>query len=228
MRILLAEDNSQLSHVIVAALQTSQYTVDAVANGQKAVEYAKQHPYDVIILDIMMPVKSGLEALREIRSSGDRTYVIMLTALSEVTDKVNGLDAGADDYLTKPFSLKELLARLRSLERRFDSLDEDVLKFGNVTLDGNEQVLKSENSISLSSKESRLLQYLILNAGKELSSQTLLNQTWDDDDEHADNEDVWINVSYLRQKLRAVNANVLLNGPKGGPYQLVKQENEHD
>lgn len=228
MRILLAEDNNQLSRVIVAALQTSQYTVDTAVNGQEAVDLAKQHPYDVMILDIMMPIKDGLEALREIRASGDRTYVIMLTALSEVNDKVNGLDAGADDYLTKTFSLKELLARLRSLERRFNSLDEDVLKFGNITLDGNEQVLKSENSISLSSKESRLLQYLILNAGKELSSQTLLNQTWDDDDEHADNEDVWINVSYLRQKLQAVNANVLLKGAKGGPYQLVKQVNEND
>lgn len=224
MRILLAEDNSQLRRVIVAALKTSQYIVDAVTNGQEAVDHAKQHPYDVMILDIMMPVKDGLEALREIRAAGDRTYVIMLTALSEIDDKVNGLDAGADDYLTKPFSLKELLARLRSLERRFDSLDEDVLKFGNITLDGNEQVLKSENSISLSSKESRLLQYLILNAGKELSSQTLLNQTWDDDDEHADNEDVWINVSYLRQKLQAVNANVTLAGPKGGPYQLIERE----
>lgn len=156
MRILLAEDNNQLSRVIVAALQTSQYTVDTAVNGQEAVDLAKQHPYDVMILDIMMPIKDGLEALREIRASGDRTYVIMLTALSEVNDKVNGLDAGADDYLTKPFSLKELLARLRSLERRFNSFDEDVLKFGNITLDGNEQVLKSENSISLSSKESRL------------------------------------------------------------------------
>lgn len=221
MKILLAEDNDQLRRVIVMALKTSHYEVDAVANGQEAVDHAKKNPYDVMILDIMMPVKDGLQALREIRASGDRTYVIMLTALSEVDDKVNGLDAGADDYLTKPFSLKELLARLRSLGRRFDSLDEDVLKFGNITLDGNEQVLKSENSISLSSKESRLLQYFILNAGKELSTQTLLNQTWDDDDEHADKEDVWINVSYLRQKLQAVNADVELAGPKGGPYQLI-------
>jgi DNA-binding response OmpR family regulator len=221
MRILLAEDNDQLRHVITMALKTIPYDVDAVVNGQEAVDHAKQNPYDVMILDIMMPIKDGLQALKEIRASGDRTYVIMLTALSEVDDKVNGLDAGADDYLTKPFSLKELLARLRSLARRFDSLDEDVLKFGNITLDGNEQVLKAENSISLSSKESRLLQYLILNAGKELSSETLLNQTWDDDDEHADNEDVWINICYLRQKLQSVNADVQINGPKGGPYILA-------
>lgn len=226
MRILLAEDNDQLRHVITMALKTVPYDVDTVVNGQEAVDHAKQNPYDVIILDIMMPLKDGLQALQEIRASGDRTYVIMLTALSEVDDKVNGLDAGADDYLTKPFSLKELLARLRSLSRRFDNLDEDVLKFGNITLDSNEQVLEGENSISLSSKESRLLQYLILNAGKELSSKILLNQTWDDDDEHADDEDVWINICYLRQKFQSVNADVQINGPKGGPYALVDLEND--
>lgn len=190
MRVLIAEDNQQLRHVLVAALKTANYTIDAVENGQKAVDFAKQNPYDVMILDIMMPVKDGLEALKEIRATGDRTYVIMLTALSEVDDKVNGLDAGADDYLTKPFSLKELLARLRSLERRFEGMDDDVLHFSNITLDSNEQVLKSDNSISLSSKESRLLQYLILNAGKKLSAADLLNHTWDDDDEQADTEDV--------------------------------------
>lgn len=223
MRVLIAEDNQQLRHVLVAALKTANYTIDAVENGQRAVDFAKQNPYDVMILDIMMPVKDGLEALKEIRATGDRTYVIMLTALSEVDDKVNGLDAGADDYLTKPFSLKELLARLRSLERRFEGMDDDVLHFSNITLDSNEQVLKSDNSISLSSKESRLLQYLILNAGKKLSAADLLNHTWDDDDEQADTEDVWINISYLRQKLLAVNAQVSISGPKGGPYQLAAQ-----
>lgn len=228
MRILLAEDNQQLRHVLVTALTSSHYQVDAVENGQEAVDHARENPYDVMILDIMMPVKDGLQALREIRAAGDRTYVMMLTALSEIDDKVTGLDAGADDYLAKPFSLKELLARLRSLERRFASLDEDVLTFGHIPLDSNEQVLKCENSISLSSKESRLLQYLMLNAGKELSSQTLLNQTWDDDDEQADDEDVWINISYLRHKLEAVNADVMLTEPKGGPYKLVSQEDHHD
>ena len=228
MRVLIAEDNQQLRHVLVAALHTANYTIDAVENGQEAVEHAKQNPYDVMILDIMMPVKDGLAALKEIRATGDRTYVIMLTALSEVDDKVNGLDAGADDYLTKPFSLKELLARLRSLERRFDNMDDDVLHFSNITLDSNEQVLTSDNSISLSSKESRLLQYLILNAGKDLSADDLINHTWDDDDEQADTEDVWINISYLRQKLLAVNARVNLSGPKGGPYQLTAQEAGND
>jgi DNA-binding response OmpR family regulator len=118
MRILLAEDEEQLARVLKMAMTSSGYTVDAVDNGQKAVDLAKENAYDVIILDIMMPVKDGITALKEIRESGNQTYVIMLTAMAEVDDRVNGLDSGADDYITKPFSLKELLARLRSLERR--------------------------------------------------------------------------------------------------------------
>ena len=166
-----------------------------------------------------MPVKTGLEALKEIRATGDRTYVIMLTAMAEIDDKVTGLDAGADDYLTKPFSLKELLARLRSLERRTEEYDSDVLAFGDLKVDQSEQRLASHNSMSLSGKETRLLSYFILNADKELSTQQLLNQAWDRD-ENADAEDVWIYISYLRQKLQAVGSSTIIDGQKGGPYQL--------
>ena len=226
MRILLAEDEKQLNHVLTVALTSSGYTVDSVENGQEAVDYAKKNPYDVMILDIMMPVKNGIDALKGIRASGDRTYVMMLTALSEVDDKVTGLDAGADDYLTKPFSLKELLARLRSLDRRNGEMDSNVLKFGDITLDDNEQVLESHNSISLSKKETRLLQYMILNASKELTVDQLLNQTWDDDDEHADAEDLWINISYLRQKLASVNSSVTIKGEKGGPFTITQPTKE--
>ena len=172
-----------------------------------------------MIFDIMMPVKTGLEALKEIRATGDRTYVIMLTAMAEIDDKVTGLDAGADDYLTKPFSLKELLARLRSLERRTEEYDSDVLAFGDLKVDQAEQRLASHNSMSLSGKETRLLSYFILNADKELSTQQLLNQAWDRD-ENADAEDVWIYISYLRQKLQAVGSSTIIDGQKGGPYQL--------
>ena len=172
-----------------------------------------------MIFDIMMPVKTGLEALKEIRATGNRTYVIMLTAMAEIDDKVTGLDAGADDYLTKPFSLKELLARLRSLERRTEEYDSDVLAFGDLKVDQSEQRLASHNSMSLSGKETRLLSYFILNADKELSTQKLLNQAWDRD-ENADAEDVWIYISYLRQKLQAVGSSTIINGQKGGPYQL--------
>ena len=222
MRVLIAEDEQQLAHVLVTALKSVHYEVTAVANGEEAVKAAQENAYDVIILDIMMPVKDGLTALKEIRAGGDRTYIMMLTAMAEIDDRVTGLDAGADDYLTKPFSLKELLARLRSLERRNEDCDDDVLNFADLTLDNNEQRLEAHNSISLSKKETRLLQYLILNAGKALSIADLINHTWDDDDEVADATDLWINISYLRQKLQAVNSQVQITGEQGGPFTLVK------
>ena len=200
MRILVAEDEQQLSHVLSSAMTASGYQVDIANNGQEAVEQAKENAYDVIILDIMMPVKSGLEALKEIRATGNRTYIMMLTAMGEEDDKVTGLDAGADDYLTKPFSLKELLARLRSRQRRDDSYQVDVLEFGDLTLNGNDQSLESHNSISLTNRENRLLQYFILNANKELSANELINHVWDEN-ETADQEDLWINICYLRQQL---------------------------
>ena len=223
MRILLAEDEEQLSRVLKMAMNRQGYDVDVAENGQVAVDLAKENPYDVIILDIMMPEKNGIEALKEIRATGDRTYVMMLTAMSEIDDRVKGLDAGADDYLTKPFSLKELLARLRTRERRNEEYDDDVLHFSNLTLNNNEQTLESHNSISLSSKETRLLQYLILNAEKELSAEDLLHHTWDDDDEEADETDLWIVISYLRQKLQSVDANATIEGDKKGPFRLTKE-----
>ena len=213
MKILLAEDEKQLSRVLIMAMKSVGYDVDPVFNGQEAVKHAQANAYDVMIFDIMMPVKTGLEALKEIRATGDRTYVIMLTAMAEIDDKVTGLDAGADDYLTKPFSLKELLARLRSLERRTEEYDSDVLAFGDLKVDQAEQRLASHNSMSLSGKETRLLSYFILNADKELSTQQLLNQAWDRD-ENADAEDVWIYISYLRQKLQAVGSSTIIDGQK--------------
>ncbi|MCT3201737.1 response regulator transcription factor [Limosilactobacillus reuteri] len=220
MRILVAEDEQQLSHVLSSAMTASGYQVDVANNGQEAVEQAKENAYDVIILDIMMPVKSGLEALKEIRATGNRTYIIMLTAMGEEDDKVTGLDAGADDYLTKPFSLKELLARLRSRQRRDDSYQVDILEFGDLTLNGNDQSLESHNSISLTNRENRLLQYFILNANKELSANELINHVWDEN-ETADQEDLWINICYLRQKLQAIQSQVTISGEKTGPFMIA-------
>ena len=220
MRILVAEDEQQLSHVLSSAMTASGYQVDIANNGQEAVEQAKENAYDVIILDIMMPVKSGLEALKEIRATGNRTYIMMLTAMGEEDDKVTGLDAGADDYLTKPFSLKELLARLRSRKRRDDSYQVDVLEFGDLTLNGNDQSLESHNSISLTNRENRLLQYFILNANKELSANELINHVWDEN-ETADQEDLWINICYLRQKLQAIQSQVTISGEKTGPFMIA-------
>lgn len=219
MNILLAEDEKQLSRALVTAMQATGYHVDPAYNGQEAVDLAGQRAYDVIILDIMMPKLNGIEALKQLRQTGNKTYVIMLTAMAEIDDKVTGPDAGADDYLTKPFSLKELLARLRSLERRSEDYQEDVLNFADITLDNDEQRLESHNSISLSGKETKLLAYLMKNPGKAIESSILLDQGWDKDDE-ADETDLWIYISYLRQKLQAVNAHVTIVGEKGGPFTL--------
>lgn len=219
MNILLAEDEKQLSRALVTAMQATGYHVDPAYNGQEAVDLAGQRAYDVIILGIMMPKLNGIEALKQLRQTGNKTYVIMLTAMAEIDDKVTGLEAGADDYLTKPFSLKELLARLRSLERRSEDYQEDVLNFADITLDNDEQRLESHNSISLSGKETKLLAYLMKNPGKAIESSILLDQGWDKDDE-ADETDLWIYISYLRQKLQAVNAHVTIVGEKGGPFTL--------
>lgn len=221
MRILIAEDEDQLRRVVKMAMEHVGYQVDAVQNGKEAVEHAANNAYDVIILDIMMPEMDGLEALRRIRASGDHTYVIMLTAMSEVDDRVTGLDAGADDYITKPFSLKELLARLRSLERRSDDYDSGVLQFGDVSLDAKQQVLESHNSISLSGDETRLMQFLMDNAGKTLSEDAILDHV-DETDGPTDTDDLWITISFLRQKLASIQSGVTITGEKGGPYKLEK------
>lgn len=221
MKILLAEDEPQLNRVVKSALETQHYQVDSAFNGQEAVDLAKKNPYDVIILDIMMPVMDGITALKKIRAAGDRTYVIMLTAKAEIDDRVTGLESGADDYLTKPFSLKELIARIRSQERRADHYSTGDLKYGDLILKIEEQELDAHNSISLSNKETELLQYLLLNKEKEISTTEILNHVWKNEKD-ADSELVWVYISYLRQKLNSVRSTVKIEGEKGGPYKLTK------
>ena len=220
MKILIAEDEPQLSRVLVAAITHVGYEVDAVLDGKEAVEYAQKNSYDVIILDIMMPVMDGITALRKIRASGDKTYVLMLTAKAEVDDRVTGLDSGADDYLTKPFSLKELLARLRSKERREDEFTPTELEFGDLSLDTEEQELVSHNSIRLNNKETQLMNYLLLNKDKELSTEDIFNHVWKNEDNETD-EIVWIYISYLRRKLESIQSKVQIVGEKGGSYKII-------
>lgn len=218
MRILLAEDEKQLNRVLTVAMTSQGYDVDSTFNGQEAVEMAQRKAYDVMIFDIMMPIKDGLTAVKEIRASGDKTYIIMLTAKSEIDDKVRGLDDGADDYLTKPFSLKELLARLRSKERREDSYTTKKVQLANLFLDVENQEVSSRNSVRLSNKETELLQYLLLNKEKKLSTQVIFTHVWKDSDE--DEDIVWIYVSYLREKLKGIGADVEISGEKDGSFML--------
>ncbi|KXT74420.1 Regulation of D-alanyl-lipoteichoic acid biosynthesis, DltR [Streptococcus sp. DD10] len=224
MKILLAEDEKQLNRVITVALEREGYQVDSVENGLEAVKKAQENSYNLIILDIMMPIMTGIEALQEIRANGDTTYIIMLTAMSEVDDRVNGLDAGADDYLTKPFSLKELLARLRSMARRADSYTDVQLQLGNTALDLDEQEVRATNSIRLSNKELHLLKYFMKNPQKELSSQQLQELVWSQ--EETDTELVHIYISYLRQKLASIQSCLKIIGDKEGPFQLIETSGE--
>lgn len=223
MKILLAEDEPQLSRVLTAAMQHENYEVDAVLNGKEAVEHAQANSYDVMILDIMMPVMDGITALKKIRASGDKTYILMLTAKAEIDDRVTGLDSGADDYLTKPFSLKELLARLRSKERREDEYTPTELEFGDLSLDTEEQELISHNSIRLNNKETQLMNYLLLNKDKELTTSELFNHVWKNEDGVTD-EIVWIYVSYLRKKLESIQSKVKIIGQKGGSFKVVDSQ----
>ncbi|EGJ36062.1 DNA-binding response regulator [Streptococcus sanguinis SK355] len=227
MKILLAEDEQQLSRVLETAMTHEGYQVDTAFDGQEAVDLAKENAYDLMILDIMMPVKTGIEALKEIRQTGNTTYVIMLTAMSEVDDKVTGLDAGADDYLTKPFSLKELLARLRSMSRRVATFTPNLLQIGQTSLNVGEHELISSNSIRLAGKESRMMEFLMLNAQKSLSTQEIFRHVWSkDEDEDLDEGFVWIYISYLRQKLKAIHADLAILGEEGGSFTLVPLEGD--
>lgn len=219
MRILIAEDEAQLSRAVAAVLRHMNYEVDTAENGKEAVDLASANTYDCMVLDIMMPVMDGIEALKKIRASGDVTPVIMLTAKSEVSDRVAGLDAGADDYLTKPFAIAELAARIRSATRRQDSYTPKVLSAGNVKLDMTVSELKAENSVRLSQKEMDLMELLILNEGKELTTPQILDKVWKDDRQTEEGV-VWMYISYLKSKLDAVNASLVISGEKGGPYRL--------
>ena len=223
MKILVAEDEIQMNRVLTTALTHEGYDVDSVYDGQAAIDMANENAYDVMVMDIMMPVKSGIEAVQEIRQTGNQSHIIMLTAMAEVDDRVTGLDAGADDYLTKPFSLKELLARLRSMSRRVDTnFTSNILTVGTGTLNVGEQELVSQNTIRLAGKESKMLEFFMLNAGKKLSTDQIFNHVWanDKDDPEIDNGYVFIYVSYLRQKLKSIGANVVIEGEEMGGYEL--------
>ena len=220
MNLLLAEDEKDMANALKAVLSHSGYAVDAVPDGEAAVEYASRNSYDCMIFDIMMPKKDGITALKEIRAGGDITPVIMLTAKAEVDDRITGLDSGADDYLTKPFAMGELLARIRSMTRRDQSYTPTKLTVGGVELDTEEQELSCKNSIRLGSKETKLMKYFMLNKGKKLETETIYTHVWAD--EQGDGDDVvWIYVCYLRQKLASIDADVSIDGEKDGSFVLV-------
>lgn len=222
MKLLLAEDTSDLNRAVTAILKHEHYEVTSVLNGADALQSILETPYDGIILDIMMPGLSGLEVLREIRKRRITTPVLLLTAKAEIDDRVSGLDAGADDYLTKPFAMKELLARVRSMTRRGTVYAEDELHFSNITLSAESLALEAENTVRLSMKEYELMKTLILNAGRALDTKYLLSHVWKSEPE-ADEDTVWLYVSYLKGKLRAVSGKAVITGKRGGSCTLTEQ-----
>ena len=223
MRLLLAEDEKSLSRALVKILEHGNYSVDAVYDGQEASEYLEAENYDGVILDIMMPKKDGLTVLKELRAKGNSIPVLLLTAKSEIDDKVAGLDLGANDYLTKPFAPPELLARIRAMLRTVGAqqtvLDND-LHMGNVTLNLSRFELSTPSgSFQLANKEFQIMELLLRNRNQFISAERLLEKIWGYDTE-AEINVVWVYISYLRKKLTALNADIRIKVQRNAGYAL--------
>ena len=220
MRLLLAEDERELSDALVAILKHNNYSVDAVYDGREALDYLEAQEYDGAILDIMMPKVDGLTVLRTIREQGNSVPVLLLTAKTGVDDRVDGLDAGADDYLGKPFAMKELLARIRAMTRRRTETTNTVLKMGNVSLDRSTYELFTEkDSLRLANKEFQMMEMLMSNPGQIISTERFMEKIWGYDSETEINV-VWVYISYLRKKLANLEANVEIKAIRNQGYSL--------
>lgn len=223
MKLLLAEDTRDLNRAVTTVLEHSGYQVDSAYDGAQALEFVQNHAYDAVVMDIMMPKMSGIDVLKKMRAGNDLTPVLLLTAKAEVDDRVDGLDAGADDYLTKPFAMKELLARIRSLTRRQEDYSGRELKYADLELNADNYELIAHSSIRLSNKEFELMQTLMLNPDRELETQYLLEHVWKNEAD-AEADTVWLYVSYLKGKLRSVNTDVTIEGEKGGSFKLTEKK----
>ena len=220
MRLLLAEDERALSKALATILERSNYSVDTVYDGEAALEYLAADNYDGVILDIMMPKKDGITVLKELRSRGSKIPVLILTAKSEVDDKVLGLDSGANDYFTKPFHSRELLARIRAMTRTQSSQTSSVLQMGNITLDQRTYELSSPTgSFRLANREFQILELLMQNPGNLISAERLMEKIWGYDSE-TEISVVWVYISYLRKKLSALQADVEIRASRNIGYAL--------
>lgn len=219
MKLLLAEDERSLSRVIIKILEKNNYTAEAVYNGEEALAYLESGDYDAAILDIMMPKMDGITVLKKLRAKGNHIPVIMLTAKSEIDDKVLGLDSGANDYLTKPFDTKELLARIRAMTRSQTTAD-SKMSFGNISLDRATFELSSPTgSFRLANKEFQMLEILMSNPGHLFSTERLMERIWGSDSDVEINV-VWVYISYLRKKLKALHANIQITASRNAGYSL--------
>ncbi len=223
MRILLAEDEVALAKVIVRIFEKNHYSIDAVHDGADALDYLEAGNYDCAILDIMMPKVDGITVLKKLRASGSTLPVLMLTAKSEIDDKVLGLDSGANYYLTKPFDSKELLAAVRAITRTQKEVD-TKLSFGNITLDRSSFVLEGPSgSIKLANKEYQMMEMLMSGPRNVISVDSFMDHIWGYDTDTESNV-VWVYISYLRKKLTAVGANVKIKASRNAGYSLDVEE----
>ena len=221
MKLLFAEDTEDLNRVVKAMFEHAGYSVDAVFDGEAALESVEKNGYDAVILDIMMPKRDGISVLRAMRERNINLPVLLLTAKAEVDDRVDGLNAGADDYLPKPFAMKELLARVNAMTRRRTHYDKKMVQVSNFTLNDDTLELKAENTVRLSIKEFELLQLLALNFDKSLETDYILERIWSGEPE-ADTDTVYLYISYLRRKLSGVAADAKIENVNGTAYCLRK------
>lgn len=224
MRLLLAEDERALSNALVTILKHNNYSVDAVYNGQDAIDYLESEVYDAAILDIMMPKADGITVLKTIRAAGNTIPVLLLTAKSEIDDKVTGLDCGADDYLTKPFVTKELLARIRAITRRQTELTDNSLSFGDLRLDRvSFELVSPSGKLLLTAKEFQIMEMFMKNPSQIISTERFMEKIWGFDS-NAEINVVWTYISYLRKKLKMLGSSVGIKAVRNIGYTL---ENEN-
>ena len=221
MKILLVEDSLQLNKALSTVLKRNSYVVDSAFDGEEALLFLKQCTYDAIILDIMLPKVNGLEVLKAARAQKLETPIIMLTAKSTTEDKIHGLDMGADDYLPKPFSVDELLARIRALMRRKPKYDEEIKEqFGDLSLDSSVFVLSTDKEkVTLMNKEFQIMSLLMKANGKVVSFDTISKSAWDTDS-YSTNENVWVFISYLRKKMEKIQSKVKIKSIRYQGYYL--------
>ena len=222
MKLLFAEDDPDVSRSVTALLTRSHYSVDPVYNGNDALTYLTDGDYDACIMDIMMPGMNGDEVVRKARGAGSQVPVIMLTAMGEVEDRINGLDAGADDYLAKPFDGGELLARIRALLRRHESYSPDIVTYGDLTLNRSTFALSChEKSVSLSNKAFQMME--MLSPGRIISVDEFMQHIWGWDSESEINV-VWVNISTLRKQLSSMDLKTAIKVVRGAGYRLEKTD----
>ena len=220
MRILFAEDDRDLSRAVKALLEHSGYAVDVVDNGLDAVDYADSGAYDGLILDWMMPGLSGVQVLEKQRGKGNAAPCLMLTARDAVEDRVTGLDAGADDYLAKPFATSELLARVRAMLRRRESFAPDVSRYADLELDRSAMELRcGDRSVKLTNKAFQLIQLLMTRPGSIHSVDAIMERIWGWDSE-SDSSVVWVHISQLRKRLSELGSRVEIRATRGVGYSL--------